>query len=67
MAFGTILFYFGIAVALGLPGALGLALLFVAGLLLYIRAKEQTEMRQRSGEESLEYKSLTPFLIPRFW
>ena len=67
MAFGTILFYLGIALAIGSLGALALALLFAAGLLVYIRATEETELRQRFGAKYLEYKSRTPFLIPRLW
>jgi protein-S-isoprenylcysteine O-methyltransferase Ste14 len=67
MAFGTILFYLGIALAIGSLSALALALLFAAGLLVYVRMTEETELRRRFGAKYLEYKSRTPFLIPRLW
>jgi protein-S-isoprenylcysteine O-methyltransferase Ste14 len=67
MAFGTILFYLGIALAIGSFGALALAVLFAAGLLIYIRRTEEGELRQRFGAKYLEYRNRTPFLIPRLW
>jgi protein-S-isoprenylcysteine O-methyltransferase Ste14 len=36
-------------------------------LLLYVKGIEEKELPQRFGEEYLEYKRRTPFLIPRFW
>jgi protein-S-isoprenylcysteine O-methyltransferase Ste14 len=65
MALGAFIAFFGVAVWLGSLSAIGLALLFPALLLPYIKGFEEREMEARFGDEYLEYKQHTPFIIPR--
>lgn len=66
MALGAIVMYLGVAVCFGSIGALILVLLGAGLLLTYIKLGEEKEMELRFGQEYLEYKHQTPFLIPRF-
>ncbi len=65
MVLGTIGFYTGMAVVFGSLGALLLVLASAGLLLLYVWRVEEQEMVLRFGQEYLEYKERTPFLIPR--
>ncbi len=66
MALGAIGMYLGVAILFGSIGA-ALVVLVVAGvLLIYIKRVEEKEMVLRFGQEYLDYKQRTPFLIPRF-
>jgi protein-S-isoprenylcysteine O-methyltransferase Ste14 len=66
MAFGVILAYIGFGFAIGSVGAVGYAMLFAGFLVVYIKF-EEAGLRARFGEDYLEYKRRTPFLIPRPW
>ncbi len=66
MTLGTTAFYLGIAVWTGSLSALGLSLIYPAGILIYIKLFEEKELEERFGVAYLEYKRKTPFLIPRF-
>lgn len=66
MALGAIVMYLGVAVVIGSLGALILVLFGAIALLIYIKAFEEKEMISRFGNDYLEYKEQTPFLIPRF-
>jgi protein-S-isoprenylcysteine O-methyltransferase Ste14 len=66
MALGAIGMYLGVAVLFGSPGAVVLVLLGASVLLAYIKRLEEKEMELRFGEEYLNYKKQTSFLIPRF-
>lgn len=66
MTLGTTAFYLGVAIWTGSLSALILALIYPAGILIYIKLVEEKELEQRFGLEYLEYKRRTPFLIPRF-
>jgi len=66
MALGTIGMYLGVAVLFRSWGAVMVVLLGAAALLTYVKLVEEKEMAARFGEEYLEYKRQTPFLIPRF-
>lgn len=66
MALGAILMYTGAAVLFGSLGALILAIPGAVLLLTYIKLIEEKEMELRFGQEYLEYRQRTPFLIPRF-
>jgi protein-S-isoprenylcysteine O-methyltransferase Ste14 len=66
MALGAIVMYLGVAVLFGSIGAGVLVLLGAAWLLAYIKRIEEKEMELRFGQEYLDYKKRTPFLIPRF-
>jgi len=65
MTLGTDLFYLGIALWLGSVSALGLGLVYPVGILIYIRLVEERELEKRFGSEYLEYRSSTPFLMPK--
>jgi protein-S-isoprenylcysteine O-methyltransferase Ste14 len=67
MALGAIGMYLGVAILFGSMGAVVLVLLGAGCLLTYITRIEEKEMEIRFGQEYLEYKKQTPFLIPRFW
>ena len=67
MALGAILMYLGVAVLFGSMGAVVLVILGAGLLLTYIKRIEEREMEIRFGQEYLEYKQRTPFLVPRFW
>ncbi len=64
MALGAIGAYLGVAILFGSTGAVVLVLLGAAVLLTYIKCVEEKEMELRFGQEYLEYKQRTPFLIP---
>lgn len=66
MALGAIVLYTGVAVWIGSIGAFILVAIGAVALLIYIRLLEEKEMELRFGQEYLEYKLRTPFLIPRF-
>jgi protein-S-isoprenylcysteine O-methyltransferase Ste14 len=66
MTLGTIIFYLGVAIWLGSFSAVGLAMIYPVGILIYIKLIEERELEERFGSEYLEYKRRTPFLIPRF-
>ncbi len=67
MTLGTMAFYLGVAIWLGSFSAVGLALIYPVGILIYIKLIEEKELEERFGHEYLEYKQRTPFLIPRLW
>ena len=67
MSLGAIVMYLGVAILFGSIGAGVLVLLGTGLLLTYIKRIEEKEMEIRFGQEYLEYKQRTPFLIPRFW
>ena len=67
MALGSFIMYTGVAVLYRSPGAGVLVLLFACLLLAYIKCVEEKEMELRFGQEYLDYRSRTPFLIPYFW
>jgi protein-S-isoprenylcysteine O-methyltransferase Ste14 len=66
MTLGTTAFYLGVAIWLGSISAIGLALVYPVGILIYIKLIEEKELEERFGREYLEYKQKTPFLIPGF-
>lgn len=65
MTLGTILAYSGVAVVVGSLSSLIFVLLFFAALLCYLKFLEEKELADRFGQEYLEYKAATPFIIPR--
>jgi protein-S-isoprenylcysteine O-methyltransferase Ste14 len=67
MALGAIVMYLGVAILFGSMGAVVIELLGTGILLTYIKRIEEKEMEIRFGQEYLNYKKQTPFLIPRFW
>jgi protein-S-isoprenylcysteine O-methyltransferase Ste14 len=65
MTLGTAVFYLGVAIWLGSFSAVGLGLIYPAGISIYIKLIEEKELEERFGSEYLGYKKKTPFLIPR--
>ena len=65
MALGTIGAYLGVAVLFQSIGAAVLVLFLVSLLLIYIWRVEEKEMVTRFGQDYLDYRRRTPFLIPR--
>lgn len=64
MTFGTICAYLGVAVIAGSLASIGFVVLFFALLLLYVKLVEEKELALRFGQPYLDYKRVTPFLIP---
>ena len=64
MTLGTILAYLGLAFWAGSIFSLALVLIIAALLILYLKLLEERELEIRFGQEYLEYKQSTPFLIP---
>jgi protein-S-isoprenylcysteine O-methyltransferase Ste14 len=64
MAFGTITAYLGFAILAGSISSLLLVVVFALLLILYIKKIEEKELAMRFGQEYLEYKATTPFMIP---
>jgi len=66
MNLGTAFYYVGVAIWVGSLSALGLALIYPVGILTYVKVIEEKELEERFGAEYLEYKRVTPFIIPHF-
>jgi protein-S-isoprenylcysteine O-methyltransferase Ste14 len=65
MVFGTLLAYLGIAVAIDSISSILAVLIFGGLLLTYVKKVEERELEARFGQDYLDYKTNTPFLIPR--
>jgi len=65
LAFGLVNFYFGISIFIGSPSSVVMVFVFSAIILSYIKFIEEKELEQRYGDEYVEYKKRTPFIIPR--
>jgi protein-S-isoprenylcysteine O-methyltransferase Ste14 len=64
MTLGTILAYAGIAIWIGSFTALFVVVVFAAILIGYLKVIEEKELQMRFGDEYVEYKKKTPFIIP---
>ena len=65
MTLGALCMYLGIGVWMGSGVFIGLTVIVFSGLLTFILIHETRELSERFGEEYLEYKNRTPFLLPR--
>ena len=65
MALGTLMFYLGVAIALGSYSAVTMVLVLALLLLFYIREVEEKKMAERYGKAYQEYRESTLFIIPR--
>ena len=63
--FGLINFFFGISIMIGSASSLVMVLIFSVIILSYIKLIEEKELEKRYGNDYLEYKKVTPLLIPR--
>jgi protein-S-isoprenylcysteine O-methyltransferase Ste14 len=66
MTFGTICAYGGVAVAVGSLVSLFTVALCVGLLIVYLKRIEEYELAARFGQDYLEYKAKTPFMIPKW-
>lgn len=66
MALGAMGMYLGAGILFRSIGAVIVVLLFAGLLLVYIKRTEEKEMETRFGQEYLDYKARTPFLVPLF-
>jgi len=65
MSLGTISMYLGISLYAGSFSSIGIVCFLSFILLLYLKKIEEKELAERFGEEYLEYKKSTPFIIPK--
>ncbi|MCD6577342.1 MAG: isoprenylcysteine carboxylmethyltransferase family protein [Anaerolineaceae bacterium] len=65
MSFGTICMYLGISLYMNSLFSFGIVCIFSCLLICYIKLIEKKELTERFGNEYLEYKKSTPFLIPK--
>lgn len=65
MTLGTVLAGLGIGVWIGSFSAIGIVMALGAALLAYVRLVEEKELEARFGQDYLDYKRSTPFLLPR--
>jgi protein-S-isoprenylcysteine O-methyltransferase Ste14 len=64
MTFGTICAYGGVAVAVGSLVSLFTVALCGGLLIVYLKRIEEHELAVRFGQDYLDYKAKTPFMIP---
>jgi protein-S-isoprenylcysteine O-methyltransferase Ste14 len=66
MTLGALLMYLGIGVWIGSGVVILLTVSIFSGLLTFIYVHETQELSERFGDEYLEYRKQTPFLLPRY-
>jgi protein-S-isoprenylcysteine O-methyltransferase Ste14 len=64
MTLGTIIAYSGVAILAGSYTAVLVVVVFSLMLLAYLKLIEEEELEMRFGQEYLEYKKATPFILP---
>ncbi len=64
MSFGTIVLYSGLAIWTGSWSAIALVTSFAAVLVAYLKNIEEKELEARFGQSYIDYKKITPFIIP---
>jgi protein-S-isoprenylcysteine O-methyltransferase Ste14 len=64
MTLGTITAYAGVGISVGSFTALMAVAIFAAILISYLKIIEEKELQMRFGDEYVEYKKKTPFIIP---
>jgi protein-S-isoprenylcysteine O-methyltransferase Ste14 len=64
MTLGTMIAYSGVAIAVGSYTSLLAVAIFSLMLLVYLKLIEEKELALRFGQEYLEYRRNTPFLLP---
>lgn len=67
MGFGAICMYLGMAIIVGSISSIIVVIFFLILLILWIKKIEEKEMEIRFGEEYVNYKKNTPFMIPNPW
>ena len=64
MTLGALIMYLGIGVWMGSGVVIILTVIVFSGLLTFIYLHETQELSERFGDEYLEYRQRTPFLLP---
>lgn len=64
MTLGTIISCCGLAILVGSYTALLVVVFFSLMLLIYLKLIEEKELEMRFGQDYLEYKKNTPFILP---
>ena len=64
MTLGTIIAYSGVVILIGSYMALFVIIIFSLMLIVYLKLLEEKELEMRFGQEYLEYKKNTPFILP---
>jgi protein-S-isoprenylcysteine O-methyltransferase Ste14 len=64
MTLGTIIAYSGVVILIGSYTALSVIVIFSLMLLVYLKFIEEKELEMRFGQDYLEYKKNTPFILP---
>ena len=67
MTLGALFLYSGIGVWMGSAVLIILSVVVFSILLTFIYIHETRELVERFGEEYLNYRKRTPFLLPNFW
>lgn len=67
MGFGAIGMYLGMAVVVGSLSSLIMVILFLLLLILWIKKVEEKELEIRFGQDYVDYKKTTSFMIPMPW
>ena len=67
MTLGTIIAYGGVAILVGSLAALIAVAVLAVTLICYLKFIEEKELELRFGDEYLEYKKTTPFMIPKIF
>jgi protein-S-isoprenylcysteine O-methyltransferase Ste14 len=63
MTLGTVIAYSGVAILIGSYTSLLVVVIFSLMLLVYLKLIEEKELEMRFGQEYLEYKKNTPFIL----
>jgi protein-S-isoprenylcysteine O-methyltransferase Ste14 len=64
MTLGTIIAYSGVVMLIGSYTALFIVMIISLMLLVYLKLIEEKELEMRFGQDYIEYKKDTPFIIP---
>ncbi len=67
MGFGAICMYLGMAIIVGSITSIIVVIFFLFLLVLWIKKVEEKEMEIRFGQDYVNYKKTTPFMIPNPW
>jgi protein-S-isoprenylcysteine O-methyltransferase Ste14 len=65
MGLGTVLMYLGISLLMGSICDIAFTLLFLGLFTVYVKSLEEKELAARFGQAYLDYKTATPFMLPR--
>ena len=64
--FGLFILFGGISILIDSISSIVMVLIFSSIILLYVKLIEEKELEKRFGDEYLDYKKNTPFIIPTF-